>query len=999
MRGLFLLIISITFSVVAIGQPRIDNVERIAGFPFSTVQITGVGFSANAADLQVWFGTVRGTIVPPSSESLITVTVPASARLSYVEVINVSTKRSAKSTKKFMPVFSGVQPFTNNFTVTSSSNADDIFDLCSCDFDGDGKPDIAGSKFKDGKSNIMMLRNTSTVAANNTTTSFAQTSIALAFPTFSVSCGDINGDGKPDLVASRGGTSTGNSIFVFQNTSAAVGSITFAAPIQLDIIVGNFAKQINIRDLNRDGRPELIVTNGTSNTIYIFENKLTTTTIIAAEFTRIDKVVTGAVSGDGTLALETADLTGDGWPEIIVSPNANATKVFILTNPADGTLAFSTVGSITIGGGQNINDIAVADFDHNGSLDFVIADRSAGGGKAFVFLNRGGLIFQSVNGVTGFAAPVAWGTDVADMNGDGFVDFIVSNRKFSAPEEISIFISDGATTPVFTKFSITTPKANWFSLAGDFDGDSKPDIAATSTNNVSQFSVDVWKNRNCHQAIILNDNPLTICSPQIIPLKAVPLQGVSFSWTTGDSGPTSNIDVTDAGVVTVTAVGEGGTCSTQANITIVNGGGTAPADPVITAPSGVCAGNSLTVTTTTSADLYEWTGPNNFTSSVQNPPAITNVTAANAGLYRLRVRIGGCFSNIVEKQVDVIAPDAFSISSSIGSSGVCSGQPATLNVTLVSGYDYQWKKDGVNVGTNSTAYSIPSVAESDQGSYTVFISHQTVTCTSTTAPFVLNVVAAPVASFTRTPALICVGTQASFNASGSTVDNTATPNYSWTFGDASSGTGVSPTHTYTSAQSNVAATLTITYSGITGCTSSSNPPTFNVNSATAPVITVDPVVTEICPDGSEIVTLSVAGTFTSFDWSTGGATASIQVDEPGTFTVETVDANGCTGNAQTILTEKPGCDGGEITPAIPKVFTPNGDLANDLWIITSVPNIQECTMNIFDGRGRRILETKSFPATGWDGVANGKPVPDGTYYYVLGCPGSKPVTGSVLIVR
>src|SRR5688572_17219873 len=144
MRGFFLLAVSIVVSFGAIAQPRIDNVERIAGFPFSTVQITGVGFSANAADLQVWFGSVRGTIVPPSTESLIIVTVPASARLSHVEVINVTTRRSAKSNKKFMPIFSGVQPFTNNFAVTSSTNADDIFELCSCDFDGDGKPDIAG---------------------------------------------------------------------------------------------------------------------------------------------------------------------------------------------------------------------------------------------------------------------------------------------------------------------------------------------------------------------------------------------------------------------------------------------------------------------------------------------------------------------------------------------------------------------------------------------------------------------------------------------------------------------------------------------------------------------------------------------------------------------------------------------------------------------------------------------------------------------------------------
>jgi hypothetical protein len=77
------------------------------------------------------------------------------------------------------------------------------------------------------------------------------------------------------------------------------------------------------------------------------------------------------------------------------------------------------------------------------------------------------------------------------MNGDGFVDFIISNRKFAAPEEINIFISDGAAAPTFTKSTITTTKASWFSIAQDSDGDSKPDIAVTSTNN-TLFSIDVW---------------------------------------------------------------------------------------------------------------------------------------------------------------------------------------------------------------------------------------------------------------------------------------------------------------------------------------------------------------------------------------------------------------------------------------------------------------------------------------------------------------------------
>ena len=57
-------------------------------------------------------------------------------------------------------------------------------------------------------------------------------------------------------------------------------------------------------------------------------------------------------------------------------------------------------------------------------------------------------------------------------------------------------------------------------------------------------------------------------------------------------------------------------------------------------------------------------------------------------------------------------------------------------------------------------------------------------------------------------------------------------------------------------------------------------------------------------------------------------------------------------------------------------------------------------MNVFDGRGRRVLQKKGYPVSGWDGVSDeGKEVPQGTYFYVLSCPSEVPTTGSVLIVR
>jgi len=1015
MKGLFFGVLLVTVIQAAFGQvPQIDKVEKITDYPFATVQITGSGFSATTAQLQVWFGNVKGNIVS-SSETFINVQVPAQASLNNVEVINLASKRAGKSKNKFVPNFSGVQPL-GNFTVQSfASPANDIFDLCTCDFDLNGKTDIVGSKFRDGSSNLMLMTNTSTVLANNTTMNFSVSSIPLSVPTFSVACGDLNGDGKPELVATRGGNTTGNIIYIFPNTSS-VGSISFGTPVALNIAIGDFAKEIAIRDLNKDGRAEIVVTNGQTNVIYIFENKLTSGTIVDTEFTRVDKTVAGNTAPDGTaagtLSLVVQDFNGDGWPEILVTPNKSYAnqKIFILTNPANGTVNFLTITNFQLNGSANINDVSTADFNNDGRMDLVFADRA--NDKAFVLTNLGSMAFSSVNGTTGFVSSEAWGTDVADMNGDGFVDFVVGCRDFAVPQ-VNVFISNGAATPSFTKTTLASSKGNWFVKAGDYDGDSKPDIAVTSTNNSNSFSIDIWKNKTCHQPVILNDNPLVICNGQTITLKAVPIQGVSFSWSKGtNTGATSNITFSDTGTITLTATGEGGACTPTATITVNSGAGSAPATPTITQPAGVCAGSSLTLQTNSVAGAtYLWTGPNNYSASTATPSSvvIASATASQKGDYFLQVKVGDCTSTrSAAKFVDVIAPASFTIT---GSSSVCTGQPLALSVNSSTEYNFQWKLNGSNI-LSETDPAFPktprNAVAADEGNYTVFVSHKTIACTSETSPFALNVFTAPSASFTKSPAQVCVGTAVTFDASGSSVDNTASFNYAWTFGDGGTSpneTTATTTHTYNVAQTSLVATLVLSYTGVTGCSSSFNAPAFDINSATQPTIVTDPLLTvlEICSDGSETVQLTVQEIFDSYVWSTSQNGQTISVNEPGIYSVETTN-DGCVGNAQIELTAKPGCDGGEIDIQIQKTFTPNNDNINDAWKIVGIESMNAaCEINLFDGRGKRVITLKQPDiAAGWKGTSSpsgGSPLPAGTYYYVFGCPNSKPVTGSVLIVR
>jgi len=80
-------------------------------------------------------------------------------------------------------------------------------------------------------------------------------------------------------------------------------------------------------------------------------------------------------------------------------------------------------------------------------------------------------------------------------------------------------------------------------------------------------------------------------------------------------------------------------------------------------------------------------------------------------------------------------------------------------------------------------------------------------------------------------------------------------------------------------------------------------------------------------------------------------------------------------------------------------FTPNGDGVNDTWDIPALAAYPDCTLNIFNRYGTLVYNSIGY-AKAWDGNYNGKPLPVGTYYYVLDLKnGKKPMSGPVTILR
>ena len=964
--------------VTSAQRPTITSVDPLSTYPVNSLLITGSGFGNSTASLQVWFGQVKGTLVSVSDGAIV-VAVPPQARLQTVEVINLTSRLSAKSPLKFMPVFSG-EGFSAaklapalSFTSTNA-----VFDICACDLDGDNKPDLVGTRFESTATDMMVLHNQST-PGNMAFAKFDKTNLPalnINAPTGHITCGDLNNDGKPDLVASRSGT-TANSIFILRNTSA--GSPNFAAPIELLLETGHFARHVFINDLNSDGKPEIVVSNSFNNVLYIFMNQSAGGTL-SINPVPVKITLTGI---SNSLALEIQDMDGDRLPDIVLAQN-QAANVFILKNESAGTINFSAPQAIMVPGA--LNDLTSADFNNDGKLDLVVT--SVFTAQVMVLLN------QTTTSTYSFRTPITlttgsgpFGVDVSDIDGNGFADIIVPSRGTNT---IDVFLHDGNTTPGFTRVVVATAKPSWFTQVADFDGDAKPDIAFTSFTAPSTFSVDILRNKNCHLPQILNEPPLTICAGQTIRLEAIPVPNVTFNWREGatskKNGTEAFLDITAAGTYTVTATGEGGACAvTSAPMVVSSGLGVAPVTPVINPILPACAGSTMSISTASVVGAtYLWQGPGGFTATESDATlSIPNVTSAMAGLYTLQVKVGDCTSSPDTEIALVVDLASFTVSSNT-SGPLCEGQSALLSVNAVTGYQYQWIKDGADLG-GSTNNSLTVTAD---GTYKTRITY--LGCSTETATKTVTLLNKPVASFDA-KSTACVGELMTFT-NNSVVDSRASVVYGWDFSDGQVSAAVNPTHTYVATQT-YSPTLTVSYTGVSSC-SANQAKTVTITDAVPPEILAD--VSVMCPGDNN--TLVVEGTYNTFDWSSGETAPFITIDRPGTYSVTTTDAGGCVGMDTITIEEPPGC--GTINLDIPKMFSPNGDAKNDRWIISGVESYSRCTMKVYDDKGVNIYQQTGYPPEGWDGIFNGRSLPDGVYYYIFSCPDSdRPLTGSVLIIR
>lgn len=177
-----------------------------------------------------------------------------------------------------------------------------------------------------------------------------------------------------------------------------------------------------------------------------------------------------------------------------------------------------------------------------------------------------------------------------------------------------------------------------------------PTNGAPSTTNAGTYTVTV-NIGGCTQtaqttvtvnpipSVIANSNS-PICAGQTLNLTST--DGLNaYSWSGPSSfsnatqNPTlSNFQATNAGTYTVTVTGTGGCTATASTVVALT------TSPSAANNGPVCIGGALSLSTN-SATSYSWSGPNSFTSSLQNPTVSASATTAMAGTYTVSV-VGSC---------------------------------------------------------------------------------------------------------------------------------------------------------------------------------------------------------------------------------------------------------------------------------------------------------------------------------------------------------------------
>jgi hypothetical protein len=300
---------------------------------------------------------------------------------------------------------------------------------------------------------------------------------------FSVAVGDLDGDGKADVVASHGTdfpvelrSVRAVSVFLNRGDGRLKPPKVYPTGKQGDIWG---AMAVAIGDLTADGKADIVSANPGGHSVSVLVNSG------RGQFLPAVNYAIGREPWD----IAIAELDGDGKPDIVT---ANQNTVSVLLNSGDGTFE----NRMEFPGGRDTWGSVVGDFNRDGKADLATANQNHGSGTVSVHINQGGGSFQTRTQYP--TAPGPRAIAMGDLNRDGAPDLVTVNGSHDPYTEewigtVSVLINKGDGTFLVRRGS---RKYHFFFngvRVGDMNGDGKADLAIAEGD--SDFLLEVALNR------------------------------------------------------------------------------------------------------------------------------------------------------------------------------------------------------------------------------------------------------------------------------------------------------------------------------------------------------------------------------------------------------------------------------------------------------------------------------------------------------------------------
>jgi hypothetical protein len=300
------------------------------------------------------------------------------------------------------------------------------------------------------------------------------------------------------------------------------GNSTFQTPINTG--VGTSPSAVAVGDFNKDGKLDVAVANASNNNVNVLIGKGDGT------FQSPVSYATGSLPD----AIFSADLNNDGKLDLVVTNagdpvNGTSSTLSILYGKGDGTFQSSTSVSVA----DRADSVAVADVNGDGKLDLVVTNAgtpSTGAGSGVnVFIAASSTTYLAPTHYAAGVFPLS--VKIADLNGDGRLDIVTANAGvLPNGSDSNVTVLQGFGNGTF-QAAVPYPSGAQtdFVAVGDFNNDGVPDLAVTNSSTSAAASANI--------GVLLNPGTTHV-------------QFSAPSYNVGEGAGTATITVTRSGTMT-----------------------------------------------------------------------------------------------------------------------------------------------------------------------------------------------------------------------------------------------------------------------------------------------------------------------------------------------------------------------------------------------------------------------------------------------------------------